>query len=156
MQNLEPQLTPASYRPEFAEEARKWALMRATDEDLARHFGIPLATLHECLALSPISRRPSVWPGTGRYRRRRPAPPDCVGYFPEVSRTSRRGEGAAHTHPVPSAEGLPELLAGEPPADEWCQKVEIEAESGHDSEGDPFASSQLIPSSLLPESAADG
>jgi hypothetical protein len=44
---------PTPYRPQFAEEARKRALMRATDEDLARHFDIPLATLSDWLATIP-------------------------------------------------------------------------------------------------------
>jgi hypothetical protein len=48
-----PAPTPAAYRPEFAEEARKWALMRATDEVLAGHFEVPLATLREWLETVP-------------------------------------------------------------------------------------------------------
>src|SRR5258708_7947356 len=42
-----------SYRPKYAEEARKRALMRATDEDLAQHFDIPLATFNEWRATIP-------------------------------------------------------------------------------------------------------
>ena len=41
------------YRPKYAEEARKRALMRATDEDLAQHFDIPLATFNEWRATIP-------------------------------------------------------------------------------------------------------
>jgi hypothetical protein len=51
---MQPPTRPAGYRPEFAEEARKSALMGATDEDLARHFGIPLATLREWQASVPV------------------------------------------------------------------------------------------------------
>ena len=53
MQPPEPVPNPPTYRPEFAEEARKWALARASDEVLARHFEIPLATLHEWLQSVP-------------------------------------------------------------------------------------------------------
>lgn len=53
MQPPEPLPTPPTYRPEFAEEARKCALARASDEALARHFDIPLATLHDWIAAVP-------------------------------------------------------------------------------------------------------
>lgn len=39
--------------PEYVDEARKLALARASDEALARHFEIPLATLHQWLATVP-------------------------------------------------------------------------------------------------------
>ena len=42
-----------TYHPKYAEEARKRALMRATDEDLAQHFDIPLATFNEWRATIP-------------------------------------------------------------------------------------------------------
>ncbi len=45
-------VSPA-YHPTYAEEARKLALMRATDEDLAQHFDIPLSTLNEWRATIP-------------------------------------------------------------------------------------------------------
>ena len=53
MQPTEPVPIPPTYLPKYAEEARKRALMRATDEDLAHHFDIPLATLSEWLATIP-------------------------------------------------------------------------------------------------------
>ena len=53
MQPSEPISLPPTYRPHYAEEARKLALMRATDEDLAQHFDIPLATLNEWRATIP-------------------------------------------------------------------------------------------------------
>lgn len=53
MQSTESVPISTPYRPQFAEEARKRALMRATDEDLAVHFEIPLATLNEWLATNP-------------------------------------------------------------------------------------------------------
>ena len=44
---------PRPYRPEFAEEARKLALAGATDKEMAWHFEVPLATLHDWLASVP-------------------------------------------------------------------------------------------------------
>jgi hypothetical protein len=55
---MQPPTRPAGYRPEFAEEARKSALMGATDEDLARHFGIPLATLRDGALMTYTRYRP--------------------------------------------------------------------------------------------------
>jgi hypothetical protein len=53
MLSPEPIPLPPTYQPRFAEEARKRALMRAADEDLAQHFDIALATLNEWLATIP-------------------------------------------------------------------------------------------------------
>lgn len=53
MQPSDPLPKQSTYRPEFAEEARKRALMRASDEDLAQHFDIPLATFNEWRATIP-------------------------------------------------------------------------------------------------------
>ena len=49
----EPMSMPPSYRPEFADEARKLALAGATDKEMAWFFRIPLATLNEWLASVP-------------------------------------------------------------------------------------------------------
>jgi hypothetical protein len=45
---------PASYRSDYAEQARKLCLLLgADDKDLARFFDVPLATLHDWLASVP-------------------------------------------------------------------------------------------------------
>jgi hypothetical protein len=44
---------PPGYRREFAEVARKLALAGATDKEMTWHFEVPLATLHDWLALVP-------------------------------------------------------------------------------------------------------
>lgn len=37
---------PSSYRPEYAEQTYKLALLGATDEDLANFFGVSVQTIH--------------------------------------------------------------------------------------------------------------
>lgn len=44
---------PAPYRYEYAEEARKLALMRLSDEELARHFEVSPETFRDWLASEP-------------------------------------------------------------------------------------------------------
>lgn len=48
-----PPMPPAGWRDEYAEEARKLALMRCDDEALAGHFEVSLETFQEWLAAVP-------------------------------------------------------------------------------------------------------
>lgn len=50
MSESESMSMPPGYRAEFAEEARKLALVGATDKEMAWHFEVPLETLHDWLA----------------------------------------------------------------------------------------------------------
>jgi hypothetical protein len=135
MQNHEPLLTPAGYRPEFAEKARKWALMRATDEDLARLFGIPLATLHEWSASVPefaraveYGRKEGDTHVVERFRQ------IAMGCFPEVVTrlAGAEKEPLTYTRFRPPNRAARNFWRANRRPGEWCQKVEIEPESGHD------------------------
>ena len=139
MNPAEPPPTPATYRPEFADEARKCALARASDEALALHFDIPLATLHEWMATVPEFAR------AVRYGRK-------LGDVDMVDRFHQNGMGFTH----PAVKIFRPLKADEEPLcvpytqhhrpntpagifwlvnrlpDQWRLKVEIEAKPSHD------------------------
>jgi hypothetical protein len=131
--------SPPTYDPEFAEEARKCALARASDEALARHFEIPLATFHEWLASVPEFAR------AVRYGRK-------LGDIDMVDRLHKNGMGFTH----PAVKIFRPLKAEEEPLcvpytqhhrpdtpagkfwlvnrlpDQWRLKVEIEVKPSHD------------------------
>lgn len=140
MQPSEPLPKPSTtYNPEFAEEARKCALARASDEALARHFDVPLETLHEWLATVPEFAR------AVRYGRK-------LGDVDMVDRFHQNGMGFTH----PAVKIFRPLKAEEEPLcvpytqhrppntpagifwlvnrmpDQWRLKVEIEAKPSHD------------------------
>ncbi len=121
----------AAYRPEFAEEVRKVALMRATDQALARHFGIPLATLDEWLASVPEFARAARYGGNL-------ADADIVDRFHRIAmgrvhKVVKKPAGARkevltdvrHRPPSRSARSfwLANRLAGA-----WCRRSEVDAE----------------------------
>ena len=135
MQPPEPVPPPAAYRPEFAEAARKLALTGAPDEVLARHCGIPLATLHEWLTSVPEFAR-AVHYG------RNLADADvvdgvrqnAVGFVHEVV---KRPAGAGKEPVTYIRRRPPNRLArnfwlmNRLPG-EWCQEVQVEAEPRRD------------------------
>ncbi len=139
MQPPEPLSSPPTCRPEFAEEARKFALAAASDEALARHFGIPLPTLHEWIATVPEFARAVR---TGRK----------LGDVDLVDRFHQNGMGFTHPavkifRPFKSGEEAPCVpytqhhrpntpagifwLVNRMP-DQWRQKVVIEEKPSHD------------------------
>jgi hypothetical protein len=137
MQSPEPLPTPAGYLPEYAEEARKWALMRATDEDLARHFEIPLATLHEWLATVPEFAK-AVRTGrmgdadvVDRFHQ------NCLGFSHEaekIFRPAAPGEEpvrATYTKRYPPNTSAGKFWLVNRLPGEWRMKVEIEAKHSH-------------------------
>lgn len=61
MQSPEPLAVPSANRPEFAEEARRLALARTSDENLTRYFEIPLVTLRR----PELERFATMWHDSG-------------------------------------------------------------------------------------------
>ena len=134
MQTPEPLLKPSTYRPEFAEEARKIALMRATDEALARHFRISLTTLHEWLVSVPeFARAIRYGRNLGdadvvdRFRQ------IAMGCFPEVvtRRVGAEEEPLTYTRYRPPNRAARNFWLANRRPGEWHQKVEIEPEPDH-------------------------
>ena len=149
--------------PEYAEEARKWALMRATDEDLARHFEIPLETLHEWRAAVPefakavrYGRKMGDADVVDRFHQ------NCLGFSHEAEKIFRplaAGEEpvrATYTkHYPPNTSAGKFWLVNRLPG-EWRMKVEIEAKLSHGNataSPDPSSTDELLKSlnSLLLE-----
>jgi hypothetical protein len=113
MQSPESLPVPSTYRPEFAEEARKLALAQTSDEALARYFEIPLATLHEWLEAVPEFAR-AVHSGRK------------LGDVDVVERFRQSAMGV-----VPNKTARAFWLANRLPG-EWRAKIEIEAEPSHE------------------------
>ena len=113
MQSPEPLPVPSSYRPEFAEEARKLALARTSDEALARYFEIPLAMLHEWRESVPEFAR-AVHGGRE------------LGDVDVVERVRQSAMGMA-----PNKTARTFWLANRLPG-EWRAKIEIEAKPSHE------------------------
>jgi hypothetical protein len=165
MQSPEPLPTPATYLPEYAEEARKLALMRAPDEALARHFEISLATLHEWLAAVPEFAK-AVRTGrmgdadvVDRFHQ------NCLGFSHEavkIFRPSAAGEEpvrATYTrHYPPNTPAGKFWLVNRLP-DQWRMKVEIEVKPSHDNVRklpDPQLDRLIVELSSARASAAQG
>jgi hypothetical protein len=128
--SMQPLTKPAGYRPEFAEKARKWALMRATDEDLAWLFGIPLTTLHEWLASVPeFAAAVRHGRDLGDAEVIDSFHQLATGCFPEVVVRSVGPDGAhmTYTRYRPPHRGARNFWQLNRLPGEQCRKVEIEA-----------------------------
>ena len=138
MQSPEPLPTPAGFLPEYAEEARKWALMRASDEDLARLFEIPLETLHEWMATVPefaravrYGRQMGDADVVDRFHQ------NCLGFSHEagkIFRPAAPGEEpvrATYTKRYPPNTSAGKFWLVNRLPGEWRMKVEIEAKHSH-------------------------
>ena len=54
---MNPDGRPTAYKPDFCEQARKYCLLGATNEELGELFGVTRRTIDNWIAGSPTSRR---------------------------------------------------------------------------------------------------
>ncbi len=130
MQSPEHGRAPVAYRPEFAEEARKLALIGVTDQELASHFQIPLATLDQWRATVPEFARGILYGrslGDAEVVDR--LHQSATGIFRDVVNTPVGMEGEpppAIRRRSPSRAALNFWLANRRPV-EWLEMVEAES-----------------------------
>ncbi len=131
MHSSESTSSPPIYQPDFAEDARKLALMGATDQEVAWHFKVPIGTLHDWLASVPEFAQAVQYGRTSgdadvveAFRQ------IATGCFPEVVTNPIGAEKEPLTyirHRPPNRHARNFWLMNRRPS-EWSQKAEIESD----------------------------